>query len=630
MCNLSGYQGSQPDIDKLKILYMLGRERGKDSCGIVTNHPDSKQIGFSATSSAWEPDMSDSINHVKELLYILPSTDNTVVLQHNRKSSSGGINKDSSQPVIVEDKDGNPLMALIHNGTVKNTQELKTKFKVEGNFLTDSYLMAHLLYHKDKEEVLKSYEGAAVFVWFYFDNPNEIFMWKGLSIDNKRNTATNEYEDIIVEERPLFYHLDEFNNEVYFSSLEDQVSAIYNYNIQVQPLKGNTITTISNGKIIKEVKVNRKVKAPSYYVPTKYNYNNTYSNNNTKGGIKHLLKVANPESYIANGNIYYKDGMYYQKNDKVSDLANGIYFVSPRAHNVYASLKINNIENEIVYFYRGYWVKDKYNYELMKKDKNVYINRLHPLSLYHIKEKEGLFFNDKDIKNTIVSLPFMHYGIAFDKNSKPTAHSVIISDLTEKFEYYPIIKYDLGTYLEHKSVEDRHDEMRLYCYNEWYDTNCVTRQQANDNYKRCIAVHTLEKGLDWTLIEDTKEFQDLINNEVYTSGNILNLVNAFSANRKNVLKTPLKTFEGMVLYCKIKNEDLNLYWKANALDVVLGKHQDEEYTEYAELLIENNFINDNPAFMEDVDSIYTALQEKIDSNQEFSELITNLKSLTNV
>ena len=38
MCNISGYTGSKPGaIDKYRLLFLLGRDRGTDSCGICIN-----------------------------------------------------------------------------------------------------------------------------------------------------------------------------------------------------------------------------------------------------------------------------------------------------------------------------------------------------------------------------------------------------------------------------------------------------------------------------------------------------------------------------------------------------------------------------------------------------------------
>ena len=134
-------------------------------------------------------------------------------MAHNRKSSSGKSNN-ASHPFEYGEK-GDRLF-FMHNGTITNIQDIckEYNYPYEAGKTIDSYVIGYIIYHNGIEEckkLFKDYSGGAVFIFYWENNPNELYMFKGESTYSTAPGTTGN------EERPLWlYHEDEYN--MYFVS----------------------------------------------------------------------------------------------------------------------------------------------------------------------------------------------------------------------------------------------------------------------------------------------------------------------------------------------------------------------------------------------------------------------------
>ena len=138
MCGLFAWTGDSSkkfSWDKFNLLGVYNDSRGGDSCGRFV-------------SGVVEKDASKYDEYHKFIkVYENPIVKEPVVLGHSRKASWGyGKTESEAQPVVVE-KDGEIVLVLIHNGTIYNMREIAKKYNLDyGYTVTDSYILAHLIY----------------------------------------------------------------------------------------------------------------------------------------------------------------------------------------------------------------------------------------------------------------------------------------------------------------------------------------------------------------------------------------------------------------------------------------------------------------------------------------------------
>jgi len=283
MCNLSGYIGKNPSSDKLKLLLVLGRERGTDSVGVNINNKITKEV------SSYTSKKGDSLNFVPDnysLYSALKKDEYNVVMQHNRKKSSGTVNIKAAHPYAIEytdDKDDNKThtMYFMHNGTITNIVQLCQKYgHTYTEYETDSEALGNLILEHGAEEVLQWYEGGAALVWYYSEDPTTVYMWKGASAKWVSQYAT--YQNKKVEtERPL--HFLETEGGIYFASLQAHLEAISTEKLDydtnpVYTIGDNTLSTFKGGELVNNLEIKRKsIPAPKVEKKTVVKgFNNNY------------------------------------------------------------------------------------------------------------------------------------------------------------------------------------------------------------------------------------------------------------------------------------------------------------------------------------------------------------------
>ena len=266
MCGIAGIINQKPTAFDFATFCNLGianDRRGGDSCGVFI---DGKvEYGIDKTK-LFEDFMFDS-------RVLFNTRVSQIALLHCRKASVGLKTKDQAQPVVIYDKENNPIFVVIHNGTIYNYEELAKKYipteDIKG--LTDSQVMARIFFHSGYG-VLKEYQGGSVFVIVdYRDETPEVLLFKGAS---KTSTVDKE----LTEERPLYVAIDEEKNQLTFSSILSNLFAC-RYWIRPESVKPNILYKFTGQTLHAEAVYERRNVLQSKPITTYYypNYNSYYS-----------------------------------------------------------------------------------------------------------------------------------------------------------------------------------------------------------------------------------------------------------------------------------------------------------------------------------------------------------------
>lgn len=297
MCGLTGYSGRKPaDNAVLKLLFIGARDRGTDSFGLFYNDKVRKY---------WQLNFNDKKGDAYEVLYNCTFPDkatitNPNVLAHCRAKSVGLINEANTHPFeYLNEKE--EIVLFAHNGTIKNINEMATKYGVTvpvGS--TDSEVFGQLLITSNWE-VLREYTGTAAFS-MYNTVTREFIFWKGFSRHDTATEASNE--------RPLYFAMRKgqfFYHSQYGSLITalDTKEGIYEFG-------DNMLTTVLDGKIMSEVLYDR-----SDVVTPTVTYTNGYTNNYTSTAkytkpakTIHRYHMETSPQHEAKGKVYFYNGKH--------------------------------------------------------------------------------------------------------------------------------------------------------------------------------------------------------------------------------------------------------------------------------------------------------------------------------
>lgn len=449
MCNLSGYFGFSPNKNKLKILALLGRERGTDSFGVSINGVVVKDVSLPGYKN---PDWGDSTLFIQkhhDYYQDLDQTQGTFnkIIQHNRKKSSGVVKLKSAHPFVMNyTLDGDNTeheFTLIHNGTITNPFELCNKFgKKFSDFDSDSEALAELIMEFGPEEVLPWYEGGAALVFTFSHEPNKVYMWKGASVNKSWNYQTRTFNNSteVVEERPLHYAYDE--DGVYFASLTSHIEAVLepcgteeveikgekflqNKYPEIYQVGNNCLYVFNETKLENSINIERK-EIP-YVAPKKtnqnysYGYTSKYENDSTNNSDK-LPAYYRKESDEKTNKVFFNGYKYIHKTVKGNTVktcrATGIFQLDVEG-NVHS--KISNEPKdkytEFYFFYDGAMIKDRTVLEELYKRKpsDIKLSQNYIHGAY--RNKDGIFFIGATIqKNRLFKPLFSKYYISTNQN----------------------------------------------------------------------------------------------------------------------------------------------------------------------------------------------------------------------
>jgi len=232
-------------LNNIKMLGLYNDERGGDNAGIVINNKILHTTSFESKFKT----LLDK-NHID----ILNPELSTVIIGHSRKGSVGGKGHENAHPFKIynndKDVDVNWYMTGVHNGTIENWQTILKNFNLDPKeFKNDSKTMLKILSRQrnlkknKKFNVLEKYKGAGVFIWYFQDEPDAMYVFKGA---RKRYKTSLNFE----EERPLYFYECPITGGIYFSSIKESLQAIAINKNDVKNLDTNIVFKIKQGKLI--------------------------------------------------------------------------------------------------------------------------------------------------------------------------------------------------------------------------------------------------------------------------------------------------------------------------------------------------------------------------------------------
>ena len=248
-------------------LGIINDSRGGDSCGVFI---DGKYEYGTYTKKLFKDFMLES-----KVLEEFRGKDVSVAIGHCRKASVGAVNEANAQPVIIKDENGNPEFVLIHNGTIRNHDELAKKYvpELDTKDMTDSQIMARI-FHKAGYQVLSEYYGGGVFFMVDYRSGKPVCrFFQGYS----RQT---EYTKDMVQERPFYFVYRD--DTLVFSSIYEMVVAACPGAIPWEPA-ANTLYSYSEHGLVAEKEYPRDKVAQSMpaYKTTTTSYSGTTNTGKT-------------------------------------------------------------------------------------------------------------------------------------------------------------------------------------------------------------------------------------------------------------------------------------------------------------------------------------------------------------
>ena len=249
-------------------LGIFNDSRGGDSCGIFID----KHYEYGVDKKKLFKDFMLESKVLEEFR----GKEVSVAIGHCRKASVGAINEANAQPVIIQDDKGEPEFVLIHNGTIKNHEELAKKYIPEVNItgMTDSQIMARIFYKSGYQVLSEYYGGSVFFIVDYRKGSPECFFFQGYS----KNT---EYTKEETQERPLFIvHRD---GTLTFSSIYE-ILQVACPGAKVWQPHANTLYSFTDKGLIREKEYPRdKVAQTLPYSKGTVTYASGYSGSTYKG-----------------------------------------------------------------------------------------------------------------------------------------------------------------------------------------------------------------------------------------------------------------------------------------------------------------------------------------------------------
>jgi len=185
-CGIAGVVGKSNDLKHdardflLEGLTVL-KNRGYDSAGIATIQDEKGTLSLQVTKFASVGDKADSIELVKE--HSTKSAGHATGIAHTRWATHGAKTDENAHPHV----DSSGRIALIHNGTINNSNQLRKELESKGHVFssqTDTEVIVKLIGHiKDKtkcslkdatEAALKRCDGSWGLCLISLDEPDRM------------------------------------------------------------------------------------------------------------------------------------------------------------------------------------------------------------------------------------------------------------------------------------------------------------------------------------------------------------------------------------------------------------------------------------------------------------------------
>jgi len=564
-CGLAAYCGSvAPNHDKLNILGILNTSRGRDSCGVAIGDKAIKGINTDA----------DFTNLAPSVDYKYKDNFNTLI--HTRKSTHGSAHtKANAHPfllgitseklAVTTTKPETVRMVGMHNGSIHNTYSLRNHFKLDENLDMDSKVLLGSILQHGNYKILSKYGGDAALIWYFTDDPNEIYVYKGAK-DNK-------------EERPLHYFQTRSKGKVtgiYISSQDFALNVIKDSNkTKIKSFKGNKVYRITEGRLKEIATVKReplvivrervtKSSAEDWRDSRELDYTK-YNNTNIgmgpsqtklfskthRGSGESIASMINSGKLSVKADFVYNNSLICNKGQEIvpateiyesesyvmnspKDRVNYFYNRYWANGKLLEGKKFINEDGFIVnkkkeskstiYFFRGILISDKENYEKCIKEKNNIsireISVFSPYPVINLPKEDGVWTN---------GLLDMHVALYNNKANFDEAFTPVFTN--KKYIYnrgklvsivnnqYQEVKKEEG---DSKSKRQSHTTKRLDLTESKGNSSGNMRSQAEGTLLEVDEVFgkygkTKEESIDHFLGELTKEDYQKVLNELSVS-----------------------------------------------------------------------------------------------------------------
>lgn len=234
------------DYSTFCTLGIANDARGGDSCGIFIDGQTEYGIGKKAKFEEFFWDSKLLLNTEKC----------KIALGHDRKASVGGVSLEKAHPIVIKGNNDNTEFVLIHNGTIHNYEELAKKYipdeKVDN--LSDSQVLALILYHSGFDCLEEYYGGTAFVAVDYRTKEPTVYMYRG---ESKLYTSSTEAS----MERPL-YIARMNDNSLVFSSIPSYLFACCQ---ELFSVPENQVCTVKNNQLFIYKKIDRSKRTQSKY-----------------------------------------------------------------------------------------------------------------------------------------------------------------------------------------------------------------------------------------------------------------------------------------------------------------------------------------------------------------------------
>ena len=407
MCGLFGFSGDvKKDFnwDKFKILGIQNDTRGGDASGLavkddIRHFSGEHKLIEKAFEKYWMPALDEEHN---------------IVLGQTRKSSRSlrdFAGEEYIQPISIYNEDDELVAVGMHNGTLKNHEELAEEYGVpefmtyvnaDGEFVkikpNDSMVLLYILTVLKDYSVIKKYDGAATLVW-YDVKEDDVKIYSG---------ASWSYNSVS-RERPIY--MLRHKDSIWWSSLKNPLYIINDdKNAIIESFEVNQLYTINNGIIVNvddgdEFDRSEVGKKPDYGYGYRSRWEDSYGGSENRMGLPQYTPSWDKKDEIIKKRVWLLNGKFMFKEDPI----NGIYhidndgYVIIKRNGAYADHGLNIKENNIPitrahYFYQGVEILDSADYNkitrLAKNDlasEEEFTDELIKAAAYPTKDKNGLY-----------------------------------------------------------------------------------------------------------------------------------------------------------------------------------------------------------------------------------------------